>query len=427
MSKQKRYKPVKNHRGIRKDTVTGKFLARKCIGKKQYTKTFVSIADAISWEKYFHPLLTDTEVRRGSVRKTHLEISTRVQARSNGVDQRFTFEDVWEFYKKQHFPNLEPQSVEARFKIAKSFFPELKPFKMVEITPEVLDSFMEKKVDEAKTVGNPKRRNFDNDLKFLKAFFNWYRENYDGMFVVPIRKRHFVSGILTKTTKNLEKMSLEHFLSFLDAFDDSFWRDFAKIHFFMAGRVQEVAGLQWSSIDFHREILSVRDVAIWGDKKKFTRLKEIPKNREARVVHLNGQMLSILNNQWKNKSESPCGFFRESTGERLDFVFHKDGQPLSYRSIQYRYNKALKKAGLFPRFSATHILRKAMANVVRQELGLDAAQAAGGWKTRRVVEQTYTDAPNLLNKKAVNHVEKLVIEGECSAGLGSERPNLKLV
>ena len=106
-----------------------------------------------------------------------------------------------------------------------------------------------------------------------------------------------------------------------------------------------------------------------------------------------------------------CNFFRESTGERLDFVFAIDGQPVSYRMIQHRYNVSLKKAGPFPTFRSTHILRKAMANIVRQELGLDAAQAAGGWKTRDIVERIYTDAPNQLNRQAVEHVGKL-LKGE---------------
>ena len=70
----------------------------------------------------------------------------------------------------------------------------------------------------------------------------------------------------------------------------------------------------------------------------------------------------------------------------------------------------LKAAGPFPKFSSTHILRKAMANIVRQELGLDAAQAVGGWKSRAIVEKTYTDAPNLLNRQAVNHVEQLFMK-----------------
>ena len=53
-----------------------------------------------------------------------------------------------------------------------------------------------------------------------------------------------------------------------------------------------------------------------------------------------------------------------------------------------------------------------MASIVRQELGLDAAQAAGGWKSRSIVEKTYTDAPHDLNKMAVEHIGKLVVSDQ---------------
>jgi integrase len=120
-------------------------------------------------------------------------------------------------------------------------------------------------------------------------------------------------------------------------------------------------------------------------------------------------MLEIYERRLSLLSEKKCKFFRESDGSRLNFLFNIDGQPLGYRQIQYRYNKALKKAGLYPTFSATHILRKAMANIVRQNMGLDAAQAVGGWKSREVVEKVYTDeAPAELNKLAVNTVASLL-------------------
>ena len=159
---------------------------------------------------------------------------------------------------------------------------------------------------------------------------------------------------------------------------------------------------------FEQNLISVQDVSLWGKNKKFTDLKEIPKNGEQRIVCLNEQMISILESQRRNRSMQPCNFFRKSTGERLDFVFAIEGQPASYRSIQYQYNMALKRAGLFPEFSSTHILRKAMANITRQELGLDAAQVAGGWKSRAIVERTYTNAPTALGQKVVNHIGTLI-------------------
>jgi integrase len=406
MKKQQRFIPLKNYKGIRKDTITGKLVARKTIDKKQYSETFNKVSDAVKWRNCFHPLLTNSEIKC-----TKIINSKRVQSKPNGADRRYTFSDVWLLYQKQHFPTLEPQTVKSRLKFAKYFFPDLMFFKMIEINPELIDAFLEKKVEEAKVMNHGKRQNFDNDLKCLKALLNWYKENYDGLFVVPILKRHFASGIIKRVSKSNKKMDINQVKNFLNSFISDFWRDFAEIHFFMAGRVQEPSGLQWKNIDFDRGIMTVCDVAIWGNDKKFLRLKEKPKNGETRIVHINKRMLSILEKRKRDFLKSPSKFFRESTGERLDFVFHLKGEPVSYRQVQHHYNKSLKRAGLYPEFSSTHILRKAMANIARSEMGLDAAQAAGGWKSREVVEKVYTDAPNELNKQVIEHVEKMIVGG----------------
>ena len=330
--------------------------------------------------KKFSSLLTNVEIKGASVNDVNSHDLTTVQTRLNGIDQRFRLRDVWALYQKLHFPALEKQTKDTFIKYANNFFSDLMGLKMQTIMPEVLDAFMEKQVKQAKKVGNTRRNSFKNDLKCLKTLLNWYRENYDGMFVVPVLKRHFILGIIRRVPKrNIEKMSLEDVRLFLDAFESSFWRDFAELHFFMAGRVQEAGGLQWSSVDFQRKLITVRDVSIWGEKKKFTYLKEIPKNGEQRIVCLNEQMFNILQRRRQNRSNIPCEFLRQSTGERLNFVFEIKGQPVSYRSAQHQYNIALKKAGLYPKFRSTHILRKAMANIVRQGLGLEAAkqQVAG--------------------------------------------------
>ena len=52
-----------------------------------------------------------------------------------------------------------------------------------------------------------------------------------------------------------------------------------------------------------------------------------------------------------------------------------------------------------------------MANIVRQEMGLDAAQAIGGWKSRAIVEKIYTDAPSEWGQRAVNRVGELIEAG----------------
>lgn len=93
-------------------------------------------------------------------------------------------------------------------------------------------------------------------------------------------------------------------------------------------------------------------------------------------------------------------------------MFHQNGVPLSYREIQYRYNKALKKAGLDDKFSSTHIMRHTMANMVRSQLGLDSAQAVGGWKTRDLVENVYTETPTHIGGEARVEIEKFLYKAK---------------
>lgn len=418
---KKRFEKVKGHVGVRYDRVTGKYVARKYMHKKEYCSTFAKLSEAINWRRNFHPLLNDTEINSGPSTKDytfdHIE---RIQSRPNGSDRRFTFQDVWMLYKKQYFPLLESQTIEDRLKFAKYFFPELMPLKMHEITSELLDVFMDKKVQEAKSLNNPRRMNFNNDLKCLKAVLNWYRENYDGMYTIPILKRHYAMGIIRKKRMQVAKMTLEQVTLFFNSFVNQFWRDFAEIHFFMAGRCQEVGGLQWESVDFKKGIIRISDVAIWRGDKKFMKLKENTKNGHVRFVHMNIKMKEILKRRFQERSLKKCPFLRESNNKPLNFVFEIEGEPVSYRAIQYHYNKALIRAGLYPQFSSTHILRKAMANLVRKEMGLDAAQAAGGWRSRSVVEKFYSDVPDDLNRKVVNLIGTLVVDSHSDADCHSE-------
>lgn len=377
----KRFIAVKNHRGIRKDTKTGNYQARKYIDGKEYCEVFTKISDALKWRNCFHPEL----VKSQTIETRSLQLSGK--QRPNGVEDHFMVEDIWKLYQEQHFSSITPQSRIDIAQRAENIIPDLFGYRMVEINATLLDEIMKKKVSDIKYVNQTRRHTFDKELKTLRAILNWYRENYDAMFMVPILKHHFIAGFLNRKQKtNAKKMTPEEVKRFFDHLSDPFWKDFALIHFFMVGRAQEPAGLQRESVDLENRVLKVSDVTVWNRQKKFSYLKEVPKNGDERLVYLNDTMIDILKRRISEGRAAPCPYLRESTGERLDFVFQEGGEPLHYRQIQYQYNKALKAAGLWPTFKATHILRQAMANIVRQNMGLKAAQAVGGWKSREVVE-----------------------------------------
>ena len=96
---------------------------------------------------------------------------------------------------------------------------------------------------------------------------------------------------------------------------------------------------------------------------------------------------------------------------------------MTYRTIQYRYNKALKKAGLNHKFASTHIMRHSMANLVRERLGVEHAQAVGGWKNRDMVEHIYTDMPAHLTENAIKNIECFMDEDTT----GPKNPDKKTI
>ena len=85
-------------------------------------------------------------------------------------------------------------------------------------------------------------------------------------------------------------------------------------------------------------------------------------------------------------------------------VFNLNGKPLNYRMIQYHYEKALKEAGLYSKYSGTHIMRYSMATITREVTGsLDHTQAITGHKDNRMV-QKYAALSNKFQFDALKQV-----------------------
>ena len=399
--KDHRYKKLTQYKGIKKDLLNGRYLAIKYIDNKEYSKKFDNLRDAITWQANFHPSIPETVVKNICKEGILEQLAIKRTTRKNGEDLGYYFRDVWELYKELHINALE-KSTRNTYMAVVDFFRPLFDYKMVDINATLLDDFMARHREDV--IKNHKRRhNFDSVLKYLKAIFNWYRENYDSFFINPVLKRHRTIGQIKPLPHRNKKMRPEEVLAFFKELPQE-WRDFAETQFYMAGRVGEVAGLQVESVNFKERIITVKNVAVWArSTKKFDYLKSMPKNGKIRFVSMNDRLFEIL---------------QRSIGKRTSgFVFRDEqGEPLVYRRIQYQFNHALKKAGLFPEYSATHIMRHSMGTITRKVTGsLDAAQAVTGHKDINMV-QHYAAMPSEANRKAVNDVERFM------ATLSGENP-----
>jgi integrase len=383
-----KYQKISGYQGIKKDLSNGRYLAIKYINGKEFSKKFSNLKDAVNWRAIFHPSIQERVIENKLQESLVNFVQTKTGAKLNGEDLGFYFRDIWKLYQEIYLPSIEKSSQVHRLSKA-NFYRPLLNFKMVEMTASLLDRFMSEHKEEAIKLKS-KRFSFKDDLKCLKALLNWYRENYDALFVCPILKRHHHAGLIRKSPVKNKKMKASELIEFFKELPP-FWRDFAETQFYMGARVSEVAGLQVESVDLKEEEICIKHVAVWNyETKKFDYLKEYPKNGEVSFASMNDRLKEIM--------------VRRLALAKSGFVFHNEGSAFSYRQIQYEYNKALKKAGFEKIYSSTHIMRHSMGTLTRRVTGsLDMAQAVTRHKDIQVAQQ-YAGLPTEANRKAVNDV-----------------------
>jgi integrase len=132
--------------------------------------------------------------------------------------------------------------------------------------------------------------------------------------------------------------------------------------------------------------------------KTFLELKPFPKNREARPVFITDEIMQILKRRLA---------FRIPGN---DFVFHVEGAPINYGTVQLNYREAQRKSKI--PYTGTHILRHGMAKLARQiGGGLDAVLAMTGHKDLKLADhysKSNEDDQKHFSEKIMDHVRKVI-------------------
>lgn len=355
------YTKLKGSTGIYKHNKTGNYLAVKKIQGKKYQQSFDSISDARNWRATF-----DGKVS------------------SNTYSKLATLANVWQTMQEKHFPTLASSTIEIwrrRYELLK----ELEHLPMDRITPSIITSWVERKVKFFKSEeyqensrGLAKRCNLDNELNLFITIFNWYKNSEDfeeeaQSLLNPVRTRHKKLGFIRVKPVKDKAIPLDAALKFFECLKP-LYADLALLQYLTASRIGEVAGLQWSRIDFKNRRLTIMETCSWDSTNKmFVKLNPHPKNKEPRPVYMTDQIFAILK--------------RMEALRVLDcnFVFQVDGKPLNYCTIQLNYREAQRKSGV--PYSGTHILRHGMATLARKiGGGLDAVVAVTGHKDLKLAD-----------------------------------------
>jgi integrase len=383
---------INTHKGIRKILYWNKdsksfeenkngarFRVTKSIKGKRTTKCFKTLREAINWKNTYHPSL----LNNGEILKEK--------------DSSPFLKDVYENYIETIKETIEKSTLVNKLEKA-NLLKILFNYRMNEITPELIDELIKKR-KELVIEKSPRRFNFDRELDEFRSVINWYIENHDYRYAKPLLKRHYHLGTIKKPKQKNKKMTPEEVTLFLNSIKENcneIYYDLAVTQFYTAGRIQEVAGLQKQCVDLNKKVITIKYVAVWNKKKEFDYLKEIPKNNDVRYCKMTEAVFNSLTRRYNELSDE------------CSFMFNKHGKPLSYRKIQYNYDKALKACGLGNKYSGTHFMRHSMASITRNLTGsIDYTQAVTGHKDIRYV-QHYAGTPDSKQELAVVEVENFM-------------------
>jgi integrase len=386
--RKKEFRKLKGTPGIYVNQNTGSYYAEKRVKGTLFTKSFTTLFEAKKW--------------RESLEGVGVDDASLI---SNSTYS--TLKSVWESMQKHHFPLLATSTKDIwlrRFKLLDS----LQHLPMDQITPSKITEWVQHWVkffntDDYHGSGRGKagRCNMNNELNMFVTIFNWYKqsEQFEKEALAltnPVKTKHKKMGFIRPIPDKRKQIDLDSAFLFFD-FLRPLYRDLAMMQFYTAGRVGEVAGIQWSNIDFKNRRLLIKDTCVWGTANKmFIELKGFPKNREPRPVYITDEIMEVLNRRLA---------FRLPNN---DFVFHVDGEPLNYCTIQINYRGAQRKSGV--PYTGTHILRHGMAKLARKVGGgLDAVLAMTGHKDLKLADhysKSNEDDQKDFSEKIMKHIRE---------------------
>jgi len=384
MSRSKNYKKIKGAKGIYQNEITHKYLVEKRVSGKLHTSTFLSLFEAKQWQKKFD--------------------GTKVKE-DNEQSKCSTLKEVWESMQRNHFPILATSTKDIwlrRYKLIQT----LEHLPMDQITPSKISDWVIYWVTHFSSEdyqnsgrGRSGRCNLNNELNLFVCIFNWYKqselfEKEALNLTCPVKKKHKKMGFIKPLPDKRKQIELKDAYLFFE-FLQPLYRDLAKMQFYTAGRIGEVSGIQWKNVDLKNRRLLIKETCVWDmTLKTFIELKPFPKNREPRAVFITDEIMEVLLRRQAFKLPAN------------DYVFHIDGSPLNYGTIQVNYRAAQRKSGV--PYTGTHILRHGMAKLARQVGGgLDAVIAMTGHKDLKLADhysKTTEDDQKHFSEMIMKHI-----------------------
>lgn len=294
----------------------------------------------------------------------------RALAKTKGLEsaqfQKVKFKDVMENF----FKVKEGQITISTFEFYKAHCKYLEFFyeySMRDILPSTIDKWLiHLKSPLLKKNFRSSRLSFKKELELLRQVFNHYKDYYDSTYPSPLAVRHKKDSVLDlakyneKQAENSRKFipsdDLKSFLQVLAAeaksnnIENILILSVALFQCRTGARIGEACALRFNDIDPTTKLVNISRTVQWSRwKERPSSISNITKNKSWRKVGISDDALKAIEYIFITYKRDPN-----------DLIFSTDGnQIIPYRRIQYRYDKALKTAGL--PWRSTHILRHSFA------------------------------------------------------------------
>jgi len=304
-----------------------------------------------------------------------------------------TFGGVIETYRCRHISALKQVTQQSKEKPLEYLLSSpIAKIKMSDFSDVSIDLWFDW-LQKHPTALRPGRKNFRQEFRMLRQILNWYRENLDHRFVVPIVKRHRVRV----NYKPVTAMRPDYFMRREDIQSWIRWLRinkasrpvYAELATFMVhtgARISEACGLHWDAVDLQSGIASIIRTVWWDRHSRKPSIQNSTKtDGSVRIIHLPGPVITMLREmKLRSKPEAPV-----FTGQ--------DGSYLGYPAIQSAFNLAFTSLGMPCR--STHICRHSFGTLaLMASRDLSAVQAALGHSDIRET-QRYAKVVALMDGK----------------------------
>lgn len=321
------------------------------------------------------------------------------------------FRDIMDEWKRRRFPHIAYSTQVQYDKVLRLHFGALLNLTVHEITPQRIDIWMDELKEKAKvSTKRLTRISFGHELSLLSTILKYYRDYYDDTaFQFPVKQRHKDTVRLARAKAPSPKdLSEPEFLKFREELrrcrNGEMLATMATVQYYQALRISEAAGLYWEDVVLDRD-------EPWKSRLKIVRSVCYPHRGNEEAFIKGGFKNAQANRGVKEQPMFPEVF--EALAKYIrpgatGMLFHLDGKPIPYRTIQSHYDRSFRRAEL--PYRGTHVMRHGGCRRVFNEVGeLSIAQQLLGnadLKTTLVYAKRHAGA---LTKVAQGYWERKTV------------------